>query len=66
MAFARRQMPTFTQETSMSPEQKKFFRMMMHSAARSLMNRAMWTLPWQVAVALFAIVIGIIVYFGIY
>jgi len=50
----------------MTPEQNKFLKKMMHSAARGLMNRVMWAIPWKVAVALLALVLGTIVYFNMY
>lgn len=51
---------------SNDPRMKDFFRGLVHEAIRGLMYRSIWGLPMGVSVVLLILLIGAVVWFGIY
>jgi hypothetical protein len=50
----------------MTPEQSNFFRQLLHTAIQGLLYRTLWGVPWGVAVILLLVLIGVVVYLGLY
>ena len=50
----------------MTPEQKNFFRQLLHSAIQGLLFRTLWGIPWGVGVILLVALIAAVVYFKLY
>ena len=51
---------------SNDPRMKDFFRGLVHEAIRGLMYRSIWGLPMGVSLVLLVLLIGAVVWFGIY
>jgi hypothetical protein len=50
----------------LDPDQRKFANKLLQSFISALMTRAIWGLPWSVAVGLLALAIGAAFYFKMY
>jgi len=50
----------------MNNEQRNFVRQLVHHAIRSSMSSVIWRLPMPVVLVLLALLIGAVVYFGLY
>jgi uncharacterized membrane protein len=50
----------------MSAEQDKFFKQLLHTAIRGMVNRIIWGLSWKVVAVLLAIAIGAVMVFKLY
>ena len=48
------------------PRMRDFFRGLLHDAIRGLMHRSIWGLPLGLSIGLLVLLVGAVVWFGLY